>query len=278
MPGICQRMSRTVALLLICVATITVCRQAQSSTRSVTENDVKDPRDPIGGSTQGAPRLAVEGEFQSAPTLFRQGKFAEAERQFAWIAAVRKGTTWGERSQYYLAECQYQQKKYTEALQSFERLNTDYPATDYRDQFVRREYEIAQLSITWTKPKVRFAKNRGRLFHEEPPGANAEKLALRALDAVRHSDPTGPLADDATIQIADYHMFNCEYDVATAYYELFIAEYRKSLFCPHARLAAVEARLRIYLLNHRDATGLLIARELAALYLRAVLNFGSPNR
>jgi hypothetical protein len=37
--------------------------------------------------------------------------------------------------------------------------------------------------------------------------------------------------------------------MAAAYYNQFIAEYPKSLFCPHARLAAVEARFRIYLLK-----------------------------
>jgi hypothetical protein len=56
----------------------------------------------------------------------------KAEKQFARIAKKRKGTTWGENSQYYLAECQFQRKKYVDAHDSFERLHADYPATEYR--------------------------------------------------------------------------------------------------------------------------------------------------
>ena len=119
MAGTRHRMACTIAKLLTCVGTIAVYSQAQSSSAEVADDAVKNSHDPIGVSIQGAPNLPIAGEFQSAPTLFRLGKFAEAERQFAWIAEVRKGTTWGERSQYYVAECQYQQKKYIEALASW---------------------------------------------------------------------------------------------------------------------------------------------------------------
>ena len=162
--------------------------------------------------------------------MFRQGKFAEAERQFAWIAEFRKGTTWGERSQYYVAECQYHQKKYFQALESFERLHTEYPATEYIDQLVRREYEIALLWNTLSKPKDLTEKNA------------LQGLAFWALNAVRRNNPTGPLAEDAAIQIADYYMKDGDFDVAAAHYDRFIREYPKSRLGSHARRAAVEAR------------------------------------
>jgi TolA-binding protein len=278
MTGIRQKMACTATLVLICVGTTAVNSGAQSSTAIVADDAVKKSQNPVGGLTREVPGPPVGGEFQSAPTLFRLGKFADAERQFAWIAAVRKGTTWGERSQYYLAECQYQQKRYAEALESFERLHTDYPQTDYRDQLVRREYEIAQRFITWAAPVVVTAKKKKEfllaLFDHWPPMANTDGLALSALSAVRFHDPSGPLAENATIKIADYYMKNCDYKTAAAYYDQFIAEYPKSPHCPHARLAAVEARFRIYYLDQRDNAGLTMARELAKLFLRAFLNFG----
>jgi TolA-binding protein len=248
-----QRLALTAALLLVCVGTNSVQSWAQIST----------PYGPGAGSVHRAPTLSAGGEFESAPTLFRQGKFAEAERQFAWIAAVRTGTTWGERSQFYLAECQYQQKKYVEALQSFERLHTDYPATDYLDKLVRREYEIAQLWVTWGKPTLRTAKNRRHHFDQGPPEADTRGLAFRALAAVWHNDPTGPLADQAAIKIADYYMANREYKAAATCYDQFLAGYLRSPFCPHARLGSVEARFRSYLLEHPDAAFLKLAREVA---------------
>jgi outer membrane protein assembly factor BamD (BamD/ComL family) len=275
MTGIRQGKAQTVTLVVISLATIAGQSRAQFTSRAVADHARKTSQDPIGDAIQGAPKLPSDGEFQSAPTLFRLGKVAEAERQFAWIASIRKGTSWGERSQYYVAECQYRQKRYLEALASLERLHTDYPATDYLDQLVRREYEIAQLWITWAKtPVLAGTKASVRALRGDgPPLPNTEKLALRALDAVRHTDPTGPLADDATIQLADYYMINGNYDSATAYYDQFLAEYRKSPFCPHARLGAFEARFRMYLLSHRDTAGLKVARDLAKLSLRAFLKF-----
>src|SRR5207253_7282749 len=91
------------------------------------------------------PNPQADAELQAALKLFQQGKFAEAEKRFAPIAKQRKGTTWGENSQYYLAECQYQRKKYVDAHDSFERLHADYPATEYLEKLVNREYAIAQI-------------------------------------------------------------------------------------------------------------------------------------
>jgi tetratricopeptide (TPR) repeat protein len=269
-----RRMACTITKLVIC-GTIAVSIQAQSSFADAPAGAMKKSQDAQTGSIHGAPKFPIAGEFQSAPALFRQGKFAEAERQFAWIAQVRKGTTWGERSQYYVAECQYQQKKYIAALASWDRLLIDYPATNYRDQVIRREYEIAQLWITWDKPAFLPRKKAFLLplFEIAPLRINTDQLAFWALCAIRQADPAGPLADRAHIKIAGYYMMQCDYDSAAAYYDLFLAEYPRSPLCPRARLGALEARLRIYLLNHHDAAGLKMARELAQWCLRAFLNF-----
>jgi TolA-binding protein len=272
MAGTRQGLARTFALSLICFGTLTVYTRAQPASGAVADDAVKQSQAPIGQPIERAPEPALAGAFQSAHALFREGKFAAAERQFAWIAEVRTGTTWGERSQYYLAECQYQQKNYTDALASWERLHTDYPATSYRDQIVRREYQLAQVWITWGKPVILNKKKAFVFarFHQGPPNDSTAKLALRALDAVRQTDPSGPLAADATIKIADYYMTQGDYDAAAAYYNQLLVEYPTSPFCPHARLRGVEARLRFYLLNHRDAAGLAVARGLAVGLWRAL--------
>jgi outer membrane protein assembly factor BamD (BamD/ComL family) len=264
-----QKLAFTPAILVLCVGTNSVQSRAQTPSPYGAPPAVGNSHEPGGGLMHRAPGLAVGGEFESAPTLFRQGKFAEAERQFAWIAAVRTGTSWGERSQFYLAECQYQQKKYVEALQSFERLHTDYPGTDYLDKLVRREYEIAQLWATWGKPTVRTARKIRQILDQALPGADTKSLAFRALSAVWHNDPTGPLADHAAIKIADYYMTNGEYNAAAACYDQFLAGYPGSPFCPHARLASVEARFRSYLLEHHDSAFLKLSRDVAKTYLRA---------
>jgi outer membrane protein assembly factor BamD (BamD/ComL family) len=190
----------------------------------------------------------IAGEFQSAPALFRQGRYAEAERQFAWIAEVRRGTTWGERAQYYLAECQYRQKKYVKAFASFERLNTDYPATEHNDELIRREFEIARLWMAQCDPSTRadkklpwIARLDGRL-----PFLFTRKLARDALAQVRRSNPTGELADDALIQIADDYLKGHEFDLAVACYDQFVAEYPRSPYRLYARIARIVAAIQLF--------------------------------
>jgi TolA-binding protein len=248
---------------------------AQSSSERFAADVDKESPDPTDGLIQGAIKLQVDGEFVSGPELFRLGRFAEAERQFAWIANVRKGTTWGERGQYFMAECQFQQKKYVKALESFERLHTDYPATEYLEKLVSREYEIAQLWFAQSDPRAPadrklpwMARLDGRL-----PTVDTQRSALRAVERVRHNDPSGPLADNAAIRIADYYMKQRDYDSAALYYKQIVAEYPKSRFLSHARLAAVEAQIRGYLEPERDTEVPNIARKLAKQILKIFAEF-----
>jgi outer membrane protein assembly factor BamD (BamD/ComL family) len=210
---------------------------------SETPTNAQNPPDQ---ALQAAPKLPLEPEFQGAPTLFRLGRFAEAERQFAWIAAVRPGTSWGERGQYYVAECQFQQKKYFAALKSFERLHTDYPATGYLDKLVERQYEIAKLWLVQSDPSISadkklpwIARLDGRL-----PLFGTRKWALQALEHVRQNEPCGPLADDANIQIADYYMRHQEFETAALYCAQAVTDYPKSPFRLYGRISAIYARIR----------------------------------
>jgi TolA-binding protein len=232
--------------LLICGGLIALLRMAPSSSGVAANGAPTTLQDAPDRSLQAPPKLQLEADFQSAPKLFRLGRFAEAEHQFAWIATVRRGTSWGERAQYYMAECQYQQKNYIAALKSFERLHTDYPATEYLEKLVGREYEIAQLwlahadsTIPAEKKLPGIARVDGRL-----PLFGTRKWALQALEYVRQNDPSGPLADDATIQIADHYMRRRRFDAAAAYYAHFAAEYRKSPLVLYARISAIHAQIR----------------------------------
>ena len=175
-----------------------------------------------------APNPQADAEFQSAFKLFQQGKFAEAERQFAKIAKEdRKGTTWGENAQFYLAESQYQQKKFVTAHDSFDHLHTDYPATAYLDKLFAREYELAQFWLAQTDPKAPADKKVPWFarFDSRLPLLDSQGQGLKSLEHVRQYQPDGPLADDATIQIADFHMKHQDYESAALYYDQFIAEY-----------------------------------------------------
>jgi hypothetical protein len=55
----------------------------------------------------------------------------------------------------YLAECQFQRKKYVAAHDSYEQLVLNYPQTDHRDTLVSREFAIAQIWLSQDDPAAR---------------------------------------------------------------------------------------------------------------------------
>jgi len=207
----------------------------------------------------------ADAEVQAAVKLFQVGKFAEAEKQFAKIAKDRKATTWGETGQYYLAETQYQRKNFVAAHDNFERLIKDYTsASDYRDKAVSREFAIAQLWMLQEDPKA----PRDKLipwyghFNGGLPLIDTQGSLLQALEHVRQNDPSGPLADRASLEIADHHMRHRDYDTAAMYYDQFMTDYAKSPFLQRVQLAAIDARMKGYLGPDYDASGLEKARDL----------------
>ncbi len=206
----------------------------------------------------------ADAEYQAALKLFQQGKLPEAEKEFAKIAKNRKGTPWGENAQYYLAETQFQRKKYVDAHDSFERLHADYPASDYLDKLVSREFAIAHIWMALTDPKVPPEKQIGWTgrFDGQRPLVDTEGTALKALEHVRHNDPSGPLADDAALEIAEYYMKHSDYESAALYYDQLIADFPKSPFLQQAQHAAIDARMKGYLGPDYDSSGLQKARVL----------------
>jgi TolA-binding protein len=205
-----------------------------------------------------APNPQADAEYQAALKLFQQGKLAEAEKAFAKIAKDRKGTPWGENSQYYLAECQFQQKKYVNAHDSYERLHADYPATEYLEKLVQREYDIARLWFAQADPQAPRSQKLPWTGHFDGslPLVDTQGSALRALEHVRQNHPTGPLADDAALEIAQYYTKHNDFESAALYYDQFIAEYRKSPHLQRAQLEAIDARMKAYLGPEYDGSGL----------------------
>ena len=186
------------------------------------------------------------------------------EKEFTKIAKNRKGTPWGETAQYYKAESQFQRGKYVDAHDSFEVLHNVYPASDYREKLVAREFAIAQLWNLQDDPNAPKDKVLPwyRRFDGGLPIIDTSGYALKALEHVRHNDPTGELADDAALQIAEYYMKHNDFESAAIYYDQFMSEYTKSPYLQKVQHAAIDARLKGYLGPDHDASGLEKAREL----------------
>ena len=206
----------------------------------------------------------ADAELDAALKLFRQGKFEEAEKQFAKIAKERKQSTWGENAAFYLAECQYQQKKYTKAHNSYELLYKDYPATNYKEKLTEREFELGKLWLAQSDPQIPAEKKLPwtARFDGRLPIIDSQGTGIQALEHAQHNDPLGPVSDKAAIEVADFHMKHEDYETASEYYEMFLKEFagRKTSYIQYAQLAAIDARMKGYLGPEYDAAGLEKAR------------------
>jgi tetratricopeptide (TPR) repeat protein len=279
MTGISRDSACIVTLLFICGGTIVSASgsiaaggKVGSSSEAVSDDASRRDRDGMGGVIQGVANIGPDAEFQAARDLFHRGDLAGAEEPLNRLAKDRRGTTRGERCQYYLAECQYRQKKFVDALDSFERLHVHYPATEYLPKLVGREYELARLWLAQSEPRAPVGEKSpgiaplvGRLRIIDTRG-----LALKALEHIRQHEPYGPLADDAAILIADYSMKCGDFESASLYYDEFIAEFHKSEFLPYARFAAVKARIKGGLKPHKLIHSGQSAQEIAEPMRRAL--------
>lgn len=232
--------------------------------------DDRDPSGQVLGSNGWRPFAKAkvdpdaQKELNDAVALYEGGKLSQAESAFAKIARARKETPWGEKAQFYLAESQFRRGKYVAAHESFEKLAADYPGTQRMDDLVSREYEIAQIWMAQGDPKAEDGKKLpwySRLDGRQPL-IDTRGMALKALEHVRHHAPDGPLADDAVMQIAGYHMESGDYETAAIYYDEMISSHPKSPFLHDAHLAAIDSRIKGYLGPAYDGEGLEKARDL----------------
>ncbi|MDG3006563.1 outer membrane protein assembly factor BamD [Paludisphaera mucosa] len=210
------------------------------------------------------PNPDAQKELDAAFALYEAGKLSEAEAAFSKIAKARKESPWGEKAQYQLAETQFKRRKFLAAHDSFEKLAADYPGTQRMEDLVSREYEIAQIWMAQNDPKAKPEQKLAWYTHftGEQAVIDTQGNALKALEHVRHHAPDGPLADDAVMQIADYHMANADYESAAIYYDEMISTHPKSPFLHRAHLAAIDARVKGYLGPAYDGEGLEKARDL----------------
>ncbi|MDX2039585.1 MAG: outer membrane protein assembly factor BamD [Isosphaeraceae bacterium] len=210
------------------------------------------------------PDPEADGELAAAQKDAQEGRFAPAEAAFARIAKKRKGTPWGEKAQFYLAESQFKRGQFVNAHDSYEILIKDYPGTDFLDELVKREYEIG---ITW------LAAAEGSLEPDKQPGIQDRIIGkfpvvdtgghgIKALEHVRLHDPIGPLSDDAAFRTAEYYAKIRDYETAALYYDQLITDHPKSPLLQKAQLASIDAKLKAYIGPKYDGRNLESARDL----------------
>lgn len=194
----------------------------------------------LGTNQARAKELYAEGE-----ALYRSQNFAEAADKFEEAAKRWPDSAVQQDAYFYLAESQFFNKEYPDAVNTYELLLDKYPNSQHLDQIIRRQFDIArywekyqQYNPNWpTTPNV---------TDDTRPLFDTIGRAMKAYENIRLNDPTGPLADDAIMATANSHFLRGRYSDADYHYQLLRNEYPRSEHQFEAHILGLQCKLKLY--------------------------------
>ena len=234
--------------------------------RSIQRN--RAARDPSQAPTADVASLFAG--LEHAEKLYNDGRYAEAERQYQIIreqstpkTGLRKGlfnrhqfsedleqSPIEEDAIFGVAQSQFRQGHLARAEETYAALLKEYPSTRHLDAVSRqlfriaREWlgfpdandeEIVQVAYGEKAPTLeqRRARNTGwapNFTDKTRPSFDVDGRALGALRLIWLHDAAGPLADDALMMAANYHLRNGDHIAAAQHYRLLQEQFPDS---PH---------------------------------------------
>lgn len=191
-----------------------------------------------------------------------------------------------------LAECQFAQRRYPYAQDSYDDLLNRYPSTRHLDAVTRRLFRISQYWLGFSedalaaaeKSEIEMAEHVATLDETDTntlpkrrpsamavvpnvadrsrPVFDAEGRAIQALRSIWLHDAAGPLADDALMLSANHYLRKGDYIEAARYYRLVREQYPDSPHFKHAYILGSHVTLASYSGPEYDGATLEQAKDL----------------
>lgn len=239
----------------------------QSTTESVTRWFTGGKKPP---STESEKR---DGQrlYDEAETLFREGaklavgqreaKFAEAEPKYAAAAAAWRDSAVEENGLFGVAECRFFCDRFDAAELAYEELIKQYPNTRHLDVVSSRRFAIAQFWFELAAKESRFFL-QPNITDQRQPQYDTYGSAIKILERIRLDDPTGKLADDATMLAGNSCFKSGNWYDADHYYDDLRKNFPDSPHQFQAHLLGVQCKLRLYQGSDYEASPLAEAEKL----------------
>src|SRR5262245_52863112 len=176
---------------------------------------------------QGPDREKARQLFREADDLFRQAMRAEpAQKAHLFGLAAPKFAAAAERwpesalamdGYFYAGESYFFADDYPKANEQYEKLIKAFPNNRYLETVDQRRFLIAKywLDLNREYPEPFYYAN---WINKTRPWRDAHGHGLRIFDKIRVDDPTGRLADDATLAAANENFANGKFYKAHDYY------------------------------------------------------------
>ena len=250
-----------------------------SSTLSEEEREQKEKEGPPGLSLEdldpknaykkilvatgfGPNKKIAQGLFAEGEELYRKKEYKEAAAKFKSAAARWPDSTLEEDAMFYQAESYFFNDQYAKAQDALDNLMKEHENSRYLDKVVLRMFSIGQY---WEKyhevqPHWPITPN---LTDSSKPLFDTWGNAIKAYESVGMNDPTGPLADDSIMAIANAYFNQGRYEDAAYYYDRLRKEYPKSPHLVKAHLLGMKSKELVYQGPMYDSTALEDAAEIA---------------
>lgn len=201
-----------------------------------------------------------------------QARFIDAANQFRLAASRYPDSQIEEDALYFQGESYFFADHYVQSNRAFEKLVVDFSGTRYLDLAEQRRLAIAlywfELGDHYRGPKIGDPKR---------PTSSMIGEARRVLHRIRIDDPTGKLADDATLALGKAFMKDKRYYEAADTFEDLRRNYPGSKHQFTAHMLELEARLQGYQGKSYDDAPLQKADELMKTIARQFPNEAKEN-
>jgi outer membrane protein assembly factor BamD (BamD/ComL family) len=223
-------------------------------------------------ATGNGPNRQVAKElYLEAETLYKEAaQLPENERAERFVAAAEKYVEAAERwpgsaleqdALFMAGESYFFADRYPAANTQYERLIKAFPNSRYLDTIDQRRFAIARywLESDRKNPEKWYSIN---LFDQERPWRDRRGHAMRIFDKIRIDDPTGRLADDATLAAANEYFARGQFQKADDYFTDLRTAYPTSEHQFSAHFLGMKAKLQSYLGPNYSAKSLEEAEKL----------------
>ena len=162
-------------------------------------------------------------DYVKADELFRQattlpkgerGKlFKKAGQLFDDAAEEARGMALEQDALFMQGESYFFANDLIRSRDAFQQLQKEYPRNRHTDRAAARLFSISQYWLDYAQA-AGDGWYKANLFDKSRPLSNLDANAIRVLDQIRYDDPTGKLADDATMAAAVQHIRNGNFQSA----------------------------------------------------------------
>ena len=190
-------------------------------------------------------------------TLFEQGRSELASRQYRAAARTLKtlikdhpASPNREEAMWLRAAALWGIEDYYGAFDQYEELVTNYAGSPHYKEALEKEIEIAEIYLGPTRRKVLGI-----------PLTSGDTEAIEILRKVYEHQPTGDLADDIILRIADYHWSKANWADAEDYYDKYCREFPNGPAAHHAELARAKCAIERCRGSRYDTSSLQLAYD-----------------